>query len=104
MFRSRTSKRQKQIRIIFSIVIIILLYKGMPAIMVSKPAIDVIIPNKAVTGIQYNEDNSIKIIGHGLENVHAVFINDVFEGEAVIISKTNEEIILQIPQKYYNLT
>lgn len=76
----------------------------MPAIMVSKPAIDVIIPNKAVTGIQYNEDNSIKIIGHGLENVHAVFINDVFEGEAVIISKTNEEIILQIPQKYYNLT
>lgn len=76
----------------------------MPAIMVSKPAIDVIIPNKAVTGIQYNEDNSIKIIGYGLENVHAVFINDVFEGEAVIISKTNEEIILQIPQKYYNLT
>lgn len=84
------------------VMFVFFLYKGVPAVMADKPVIDKIVPNKIMAGVQFNEDNIIKLYGHGLAKIKCFYINNIFEGEVIILSQTDESVEIKLPQRYYD--
>lgn len=94
------SNRNKMFLII-GVILFVLCYRGIPLMLVEKPHIDCIVPNKVVEGIQFNEDNSIIIQGQGLSKASALYVNGSYVDNYKVIEQTDSEMRVLLPEKYY---
>lgn len=95
---------KKHPQVVFTVLFVfgaILLYKVLPYYFMPKPRITEMTPTDTVVNTKFGESNNIVLRGENLGNVIGVYINDSIEVNCWILSNTEEEIILQIPEYYY---
>ena len=88
-------------RIILAALIIWGMYKYFPYLLMDKPYIHTIEPDKMIERTFIDGHNLIKISGTNLKNIIGVYINGVYESDCTVTSSSGEELTLSLPPQYY---
>ena len=88
-------------RIILAALIIWGMYKYFPYLLMDKPYIHTIEPDKMIERTFIDGHNLLKISGTNLKNIIGVYINGVYESDCTVTSSSGEELTLSLPPQYY---
>lgn len=78
------------------------IYYIIPRLIVDKPKIIEVYPQQVMMNSIFNNNRSIELKGHNMEDIVAVYINDVWEKNCSILSQDDEIVELKLPNEFLN--